>query len=393
MMSEMKGRYLTLNFLVRRWQIEKTRFDHSGEDETKYCTRENIKWISDIVRENFPHGNITWALSWEALMNPNSYWRCIREIILQLCEKYRDDITFNPAGGFPNIYNTKQQVNEDIDEAFEVIKKLTDKYPKSIVSWQLSAENLSYIREKYGAKVASAHCWSQEAVDNLSSEGSIMYPYYPSRRHYLKPAKSREDMIDILMLDVISLDLVTARLRMDEAGQDCRMGVQPIETVLRFGYQKGFEIMKQVTDRYFQDNWENLPFVWVTNQLEMSVIHRNNEVRRAFKNWLDHIRKIYKDVHLLKIADFSELFRKHYQDNSKIQYSFRYRGIGISSSDPEKEVLWWMNKDYRLGVLVSKNTAQIMDYLVYTDDIQEPQGPESNWNISGIVSQKKSLRE
>lgn len=151
--------------------------------------------------------------------------------------------------------------------------------------------------------------------------------------------------------------------------------------------------MKQVTDRYFQDNWENLPFVWVTNQLEMSVIHRNNEVRRAFKNWLDHIRKIYKDVHLLKIADFSELFRKHYQDNSKIQYSFRYRGIGISSSDPEKEVLWWMNKDYRLGVLVSKNTAQIMDYLVYTDDIQEPQGPESNWNISGIVSQKKSLRE
>lgn len=385
-------RFLTVNFLVRKWQIEYTRHSHNGVSEESYNTPENIAKISRWVREAFPEGQVTWALSWEALFDPGPHWQGVRETLADCYGRFGDQVTINPGGGFPNVYNTKEQINRDLEDAFEAIERWLGKPPRNIVSWQLSAANIAHAARRFGVVATSGHCWSQHGVDNLSQEGSIMYPYYPSLLNALRPAQSAEDQINCVMLDTVTTDLVTARFLLEEEGQDCRMGVQPIETVMRFGYEVGLRQMKLTADRYLRDNYTNLPFVWITNQLEPSVIFFDDDCARATRDWLAYLAETYPDLKLLSTDRFADRFMQTFPDNESLNYNFRYRGTGISGSDPAEEMLWWMNKDYRLGVLRSGGGCRVIDYVSYKDAPPEPEGPQSNWSLPAILSQKQEGR-
>lgn len=83
--------------------------------------------------------------------------------------------------------------------------------PQSVIAGFLSAENLRYLAEEEGIHVCQGNIWSQYAVDNGDGEGSISYPYYPSREHFCKPAQGKEDLIDCVNLDGWTVDFLTAR--------------------------------------------------------------------------------------------------------------------------------------------------------------------------------------
>lgn len=122
----MRKRNLSINTIIRRYQVETTRTDHLLEDEAEFNTVQAVRDFSDAVRKGFPEAKITWALSWQALTDPSDQYAEIREELKEIHKKYGDDITFTLGGFFPNVYNTREQINRDISDALKLIEGFMD---------------------------------------------------------------------------------------------------------------------------------------------------------------------------------------------------------------------------------------------------------------------------
>ena len=83
--------------------------------------------------------------------------------------------------------------------------------PRSVLAGYLAAENQRFLAEKEGIHVCQGNIWSQYGIDNGDGDGSICYPYYPSREHFCKPAQAAGDFIDCVNLDGWTCDFVDAR--------------------------------------------------------------------------------------------------------------------------------------------------------------------------------------
>ncbi len=55
----MNGRYLTINTVIRKYQIETNRTEHLMEDETIYHNAQIVRDFSDTVRWAMPDAKIT----------------------------------------------------------------------------------------------------------------------------------------------------------------------------------------------------------------------------------------------------------------------------------------------------------------------------------------------
>lgn len=186
-----------------------------------------------------------------------------------------DEITFIPGGYFANMYNTREQVNKDLHEGLQMVSEMVgDGYrPLSVIAGFLSAENLQFLAEEEGIHVCQGNIWSQYAVDNGDGEGSISYPYYPSREHFCKPAQSEEDFIDCVNLDGWTVDFLTARFPgADNREVYSRQGVGPIETLLFQGTEQGTKEMIATTAAHFDTGFALNNFAWVTCIWELCLV-------------------------------------------------------------------------------------------------------------------------
>ena len=241
----MKKRFLTINTVIRKYQIEKNRTEHLLEDETEWHSAEAVKDFSDAVRKGFPDAKITWALSWQALSDQSDKYKKIRNTLKEMHCNFGDDVTYVPSGYFANVYNSREQVNKDINEALIMIENFMDGYrPKSIIAGFLSSDNIDYASKHEGIIAVQGNIWSQYDVDGQDGEGSIAYPYYPSKQHFCKPAQDEEDFIDCLNFDGWTVDFVAGRIS-NEYWKDgvrycSRMGVGPLETLLYLRGRKRF---------------------------------------------------------------------------------------------------------------------------------------------------------
>ena len=176
-------------------------------------------------------------------------------------KKFGDEITFIPGAYFANMYNTREQVNRDLHDGLKRVSEIVgDGYrPKSVVAGFLSADNLRYLAEKEGIHVCQGNIWSQYAVDNGDGEGSICYPYYPSREHFCKPARGKDDFIDCVNLDGWTVDFLCARIpgarTVNGERWRSRQGVGPIETLLDMGTERGLKAMLATTATHFDDGF------------------------------------------------------------------------------------------------------------------------------------------
>jgi hypothetical protein len=91
------------------------------------------------------------------------------------------------------MYNSRDQVNRDLHDALSMVSDMVGGgyRPRSVVAGYLAAENLRFLAEREGMHVAQAKIWSQHAIDNGDGDGSLSYPYYPSRQHFCKPAQGQ----------------------------------------------------------------------------------------------------------------------------------------------------------------------------------------------------------
>jgi len=298
-------RFLTLNTVIRVNQIESARNLNVGSDEAAIHTPETAAAFRTAVAEGFPGAKVTWALSWLALHDERPNYVAIRKLVVGYHATFGDEITFIPGGYFAPMYSPRAQVNQDIKEALQRVGDMVGNgyRPKSIVAGFLSAENLRYLAEEEGIHVCQGTIWSQYGIDNGDGDGSISYPYYPSREHACKPAQGRSDFIDCVNLDGWTCDFLCARRFGFEGGFNSRLGVGPIESYHNLGVEKGMAEVMAVTANHFDDGFQRNGFGWVTVCWEISLVRSlKPEVLGCLTSWLQNVRRRWPDARLVVIA-------------------------------------------------------------------------------------------
>lgn len=388
--SLMGNRFLTFNCVIRVNQIEVSRNRNEGEDERSQHTPERLIVFRDAIDKGFPGAKITWAFSWLALHDTSFNYAKIRELVVGYHAKYGDEITFIPGAYFANAYNSTEQVNMDLHEGLAKVSVIVGNgyRPKSVVAGFLSAKNQQYLAEKEDIHVCQGNIWSQSAIDNQDGEGSVCYPFYPSKEHFCKPAQGTGDFIDCVNLDGWTVDFLAGRREGFADGFNSRMGVGPIETLRNHGKEDGLKEMMLTTAIHFDKGFELNNFAWVTNCWELSLPIDVS----GLTAWLSETKKRWPDVKLITQGEFGLIWRNYYKENS-FDYRFEERGSGIGGSDANMEIRWFMNKTFRLAMLRDweKNTPEmVIDFTRYDLKAEEPEsGSTRNWSLFNVLNQKQ----
>jgi hypothetical protein len=386
----MGSRFLTFNAVIRVNQIEVSRDKNVGEDERKLHTPERVIKYRDAIESGFPGAKITWALSWLALHDTSSDYVKIRELVVGYHFKYGDDITFIPGAYFANAYNSREQVNRDLHEGLAKVSEIVGKgfRPQSVVAGFLSSANQQYLAEEEGIHVCQGNIWSQYAIDNQDGDGSVSYPFYPSTEHFCKPAQGKADFIDCVNLDGWTMDFLSARREGFAGGFNSRMGVGPIETLGKYGQKVGVQEMLHTTAIHFDSGFNLNGFAWVTNCWEVSLPIDVS----GLTEWLKAIKNRWSGVKFITQGEFGNIWRSQYKTNS-FNYRFEETGSGIGGSDRDKEIRWFMNKEFRLAMIRNINQVTnetVIDFTPYYLPAKEPEENTRRWSLLGLINQKQT---
>jgi len=403
--SLLGNRFLTLATVVRVRQIEMTREQAEGPDESSVHTPAEARLFRETIARAWPGARITWAFSWLALNDQRRDYRDLRTLIAAYHERYGDEVTFLPGGYFANMYNTREQVNRDLHDGLGLVSAMVGGgyRPRAVIAGFLAADNLRYLAEHEDIHVCQGNIWSQFAIDNGDGDGSLSYPYYPSRQHFLKPAQGRGDFIDIVNLDGWTCDFLAARHAGGTNGIRSRAGVGPIETLLAQGTQRGLEEMMATTAAHFDEGFRLNGFAWVTSTWELVLVegrkiygyHGRNGID-GLERWLGEIRRRWPGAVCLTHGEFGLLWRQHFKDNATVDYRFVQRGTGFAGSEPARQIRWFMNRDFRLGLLGDWNdpgSERVIDFTRYDVPAREPPDPKPgehvrNFSLMNRLNQK-----
>ena len=384
-------RFLTFNTVIRVNQIEVARDKNVGEDERSLHTPEKVIKFRTAIEAGFPGARITWAFSWLALHDTSSEYVKIRELVVKYHYKFGDEITFIPGAYFANAYNSTEQVNKDVHEGLAKVSEITGRgyRPNSVVAGFLSSPNLEYLANNENIHVCQGNIWSQYAIDNQDGDGSVCYPYYPSKEHFCKPAQGPNDLIDCVNLDGWTMDFLAARRAGGAGGFNSRMGVGPIETLHKYGQEIGVKEMLHSTAIHFDRGYKANSFAWVTNCWEISLPIDVS----GLTSWLTEIKKRWPDTEFITQGEFGLIWREHYKNND-FNYLFEEVGSGIGGSDAGMKIKWFMNKTFRLALLSEekKNAEQlVIDFTRYDLKAFEPVSASTrNWSLMGQINQKQT---
>lgn len=386
----MGNRFLTFNAVIRVNQIEVARNKNVGEDERNLHNPSVVIKFREAISAGFPEAKITWAFSWLALHDTTFNYRKIRELVIGYQSRYGDEITFIPGAYFANAYNPTEQVNQDLHDGLAKVSEIVGNgyRPKSVVAGFLSAPNQDFLAKEEGIHVCQGNIWSQYAIDNQDGDGAVCYPFYPSKEHFCKPAQGKADFVDCVNLDGWTTDFLAARREGFKEGFNSRMGVGPIETLGKYGLELGLKEMLHSTAIHFDRGFELNGFGWVTNCWEVSL---PIDVV-GLTNWLSEIKKRWPDVKFITQGEFGLIWRKHYPAND-FNYRFEEKGSGIGGSDADKEIRWFMNKDFRLAVLRNlkmDNSEEVIDFTRYDLPAKEPAEMTRRWSLMGEINQKQT---
>jgi hypothetical protein len=397
------NRFLTFNAVVRVNQIEVARNRTAGSDEGPLHTPELTKRFRETIERGWPGARITWAFSWLALQDQRPNYKAIRELVVEYHKRIGDEITFIPGGYFQPMYNPRAATRNDLHDALQKVSDMVGGgyRPRSVVAGFLDASSLQYLAETEKIHVCQGTIWSQYSVDNGDGDGSVCYPYYPSKEHFCKPAQGPGDFIDCVNLDGWTCDFLAARRAGFADGFNSRMGVGPIETLLSMDQQTAVRELMHTTAIHFDRGFDLNRFGWVTTCWEASLVGLRGAAAKqdldGLVQWFTQTRKRWPEAKLVTQGEFGEAWRKHYRDNA-FDYRFQERGSGIGGSDANMEIRWLMNKDFRLALLrdwKAGGKELVIDFTRYDLKVQEPvdatfERPTRNWSLMNRINMKRS---
>lgn len=419
--SVLGKRILTINAIIRVNQIEVARDKNVGTDESDLHDAEAARRFRKAVLDGMPSAKVTWAFSWLALQDSRPNYVELRQQIVEFHRLYGDEITFIPGAFFGPIYNSREQLNRDIHDGLNLVSQMVGEgyRPHAIVAGFLAAENLRFLAEEENIHVAQGTIWSQYGIDNGDGDGSICYPYYPSKEHACKPAQGKptrgkpgqekpdqekNDFIDCVNLDGWTCDFVCARRFGYEEGGNSRLGVGPIETYRNMGAERGLAESLAITATHFDDHIKNNGFGWITVAWELSLVRGCQDyVTDCLTLWLKEIHQRWPDAIVPLLGEFGEAWRHDFADNSALNYHFVQRGTGVAGahSEPNTEIEWFMNQKFRLALLrdLDNDTEpMVIDFTRYDLKAAEPadptpDNPTRNWSLVNRINQKHQRSE
>ena len=157
--------------------------------------------------------------------------------------------------------------------------------------------------------------------------------------------------------------------------------------------------MLHTTAIHFDKGFQLNGFAWVTNCWEISLsdtgedgVKSSSFAYEGLIRWLSEIRKRWPDVKFVTQGEFGLIWRKQNKNNN-FNYRFAEKGSGIGGSDSDKEIKWYMNKEFRLAILSDLNTKEekIIDFTRYDVKVTEPEsGSTRNWSLMGDINQKQT---
>ena len=387
-------RFFTFNSVIRVNQIESTRTLTRGVDEAADHTPESVEMLREALRAGCPDARMTWAVSWRALWDDRPNYRQIRELLVRYHREYGDDVTAIVGAFFPNVYSTREQVNDDWHEALARVSEIVGGgyRPGSVIAGFLAAENHRYLAEVENVHVCQGNIWSQYAIDEQGGDGSLCYPYYPSREHFCKPAQGPADFIDCVSLDGWTCDFLAARRPGFAEGFNSRLGVGPIETLGHYDSETALRQILATTAVHFDQGFALNGFAWVTVAWEAVLVPQVGHLD-ALTTWLKEMCSRWPGTKVVPLAEFGEAWRSECRDNGPINYRFIQRGTGIGGSDANLEIRWFMNREFRLALLRDwqiNGPTQVIDFTRYDLPAREPQDlGEGDWSLLGQINQKR----
>ena len=386
--STLRGRFLTHVSVVRVNQIEVTPERSIGEDEAADNSPGHIRSRREAFARGCPGRAMTWAISWLALNDTRQEYKDARRLLVSYHEQFGDEITFIPGGYFAPMYDTREHIRETIHKALQLISEMVGNgyRPECLVAGFMDAVNQRFLAEQEGIHVCQGQIWSQHGIDNGDGDGGICYPYYPSREHYLKPAQGAGDFIDCVCLDGWTCDFLAARRDGFQGGFNSRMGVGPIETVGNLGKDAGRREMMNTTAMHFDEGHALNGFGWVTGIWEVSIGHDDE-----LAWWLQAVRDRWPDTQVLTEGAFGLQWRKHTPNNDSLNYRFDAKGTGAPGSEKDLEIRWFMNQEFRLGLLnnwTTNSPVMVIDFTRYDLPAHEPQGLQREWSLMNVLNQK-----
>lgn len=386
--AAMTGRFVTHVSVFRVNQIEVTPTRNIGDDEAADNSPARLRSRREAFARGCPNGKMTWAISWLALIDQRKEYQEGRQLLASYHEKYGDEITFIPGGYFAPMYDTRENNRQTIHKALNRISKMVGgKYrPECLVAGFMDSENQRHLAEDEGIHVCQGQIWSQHGIDHGDGDGGICYPYYPSREHYLKPAQGKADFIDSVCLDGWTCDFLSARREGFEGGFNSRLGVGPIEAVGNLGKEAGRREMIETTAAHFDRGHALNGFGWVTAIWEVSIGHDED-----LTWWLQAMHDRWPDTQVITEGAFGLEWRKHNAGNAGLNYRFDMRGTGAPGSEKNLEIEWFMNRDFRLGLLrdwTTNSQPMAIDFTRYDLPASEPAGLQREWSLMNVLNQK-----
>lgn len=405
MTMALQGRYYCFTIVVRLNQIEVAPAAYLGFDESTENTPENLKKFREAIAKAIPEARITIAFSHSALADASGNYRELRRLAREYAQKYGDDITYVAGGYFIGAYVPRKRAKAHIDDALALLEKMMGKgyKPRSVIGGFLPAAILEHLAAR-GIHAAQGNIFSQYYVDNQDGEGSICYPYYPSKQHFCKPAQNAEDFIDCVNFDGWTVDFICASYcGCTPEGYNSRMGCGPIETLRPYGEKTGTEIMLDTVDQMLGENYyRNGNFGLAASIWELCLMQKNGSHAMDIDGdtvygFFSALKERYPDAEVVTIGELGESFRRENKDNSALDYRFVHKGTGKGGSLADVQITWYMNDVFRMALKKNLRTGEerVIDFTDYTKNYSEPADSdylkgESNrsWSLLGDINQK-----
>ena len=411
--SLMGNRFVTLCIMIRTspWEVSRD-VKLINRDEYFAHTLEVVRNMREAFGKNNPNGRLTWGFTLNALEDKRPHYVDIRKYVVECQQKYGDEVSYFP-GYFPAMYLPRERVNREMTEAIQTISGMVGKgyRPDCIMGGFLSANNLAYLAEKEKIHAAHAVIWSQHEVDGVGADGSLSYPYYPSKEHFCKPAQRDGDFIDCVSLDGWSVDFLNATVSGGVSGTTpyngaaSRRGVGPIESYGEWGLDIGHLSVMHTQSLHFDRGFALNGFGWIPNIWEAALAkipERQNDwwddtfAYRMMERWVGSTLKRWPDVRFVTFGEYGKLWRSHFQNNDAVNYRFEEKGLGIGSSWGNEEIRWFMNKEFRLALLRNwhkKTPEMVIDLTRYDLKAIEPSDPSpekpvKDWSLMNRINQK-----
>ena len=180
-------------------------------------TRQQIRLLKPA------HLPATWALQYDALINPNyqklfreqlgahdeiaAWWEIPRPLAEKAGLKWRGRFDWDWAAdvGFSPGY-TPAERRKLVDVYMADFKAIFGYYPRTVGSWYIDEVTLAYLAERYGI-VASCNCKDQVGTDGYTLWGGYWnQAYYPSRLNAYMPAQTQAGQIDVPIFRMLGSD-------------------------------------------------------------------------------------------------------------------------------------------------------------------------------------------